>query len=241
MRRVLASAWDAGSRNARPILLASVAVSVLTALVETAAHEFIDRANVPVAVIGDLVLTGVDLLGLVIVSGVLSQVIGQTSHGRRHVSVGQFVRALPWSRLIRADIAVAVLTTAGLLLLIIPGLVALTLLAVVGPVIEIEHRPVLAALRRSTRLVRPHFWAVALLATLPVLVAGELPAALPDQAGLREVLIFLAVRGVAEAAVNAVIGVVLVELAYRLIHLQRGAADPADPAAPGRAAPAAGW
>ena len=56
----------------------------------------------------------------------------------------------------------------GLLLLVIPGLILFNVLALVGPVIEVENRKVMAAIRRSIHLVRGHFWSVALLATLPV-------------------------------------------------------------------------
>ena len=76
----------------------------------------------------------------------------------------------------------------GLVLLIIPGLIALNLLAVVGPVIEIEDRRAWAGLRRSARLVRPHFWKVALIGTLPVLVASGLESALPNPEGLAGIL-----------------------------------------------------
>ena len=51
------------------------------------------------------------------------------------------LRSLPWGSLILADLLVALIVVVGLVALIIPGLIAITLLAVVGPVIEIEHRP----------------------------------------------------------------------------------------------------
>ena len=77
------------------------------------------------------------------------------------------LRSLPWGSLILADLLATLIIVAGLLALIVPGLVAITLLAVVGPVIEIEHRAALGALRRCVHLVRPHFWRVAAFGTLP--------------------------------------------------------------------------
>jgi peptide/nickel transport system permease protein len=65
-------------------------------------------------------------------------------------------------------------------LLVVPGLAVLTLLAVVGPVIEIEHRRVFAALRRSAQLTRHHIASVLLLATVPLLVVAELEAIAPN-------------------------------------------------------------
>ena len=93
------------------------------------------------------------------------------------------LRSLPWGALIRADLLVAAIIVLGVLALVIPGLIAMNLLAVVGPVIEIEERRPWAGLRRSAQLVRPHFWKVALIGTLPVLVASGLESALPDPEG----------------------------------------------------------
>ena len=136
------------------------------------------------------------------------------------------MRTLPWFRLIRADILVAVLVVVGLIALVIPGLVAVNLFAVVGPVIEIENRPVIAALRRSAHLVRLQFWKVALLATLPVILASEIDSISPDHlTSAGAILEVLAIRGLAEAVVEAGIGLMLVELCYRLIALDRRQAD----------------
>ena len=88
-------------------------------------------------------------------------------------------RSLPWRRLLVADLLVALVVVIGLLLLVLPGLAALTLLAVVGPVIEIEHRPVRAAFVRSVELTRRHLGPVVLLATVPLAVVAELEAITP--------------------------------------------------------------
>jgi hypothetical protein len=126
---------------------------------------------------------------------------------------------LPWGRLIVADVLIVGLVIVGLLALVIPGLVVFTLLAVTGPVIEIENRRVRAALRRSAHLVRHHFWPVALLVTLPVIIASEVESLAPEPSGPGEILAALAVRGIAEGVLEAAIGLILVQLCYRLIAL----------------------
>src|SRR4029077_13626157 len=98
-----------------------------------------------------------------------------------------------------------------------------------GPVSEIAHRPVRAALRRSARPVRPHFWSLALLATLPVLVASGIETVVPEPHGVAECLEALAVRGLAEGLIEAAIGLILVELCYRLIALAALRAERSDP------------
>ena len=114
----------------------------------------------------------------------------------------------------------------GLLLLVIPGLVALTLLAVVGPIIEIEHQKVAAAMRRSTRLTRSHPWTVILLATVPLAVAGR---ARGDSRRAAPRWRHRPVPGdprLAEGVAEACIAVILVELCFRLMAAHTAAAAP---------------
>ena len=208
------------------ILAVAFLVSIATALVEIAVNDFVDRTNLPLSILGALTASGVSILGAVFLSGFLCRLVGETELGKEGTSVRQVLRTLPWFRLIRADILVAVLVVVGLIALVIPGLVAVNLFAVVGPVIEIENRPVIAALRRSAHLVRLQFWKVALLATLPVILASEIDSISPDHlTSAGAILEVLAIRGLAEAVVEAGIGLMLVELCYRLIALDRRQAD----------------
>lgn len=226
VRQTVAAAARAGSRHVWRILATAFFVSIATALVEVAVNDLIDRTNVPLAILGALSASGVSILGTVFLSGFLCGLVGETEHGKESTSVRRVLRRLPWFRLVWADILVALLVVTGLIALVIPGLVAINLFAVVGPVIEIENRPVIAALRRSAHLVRQHFWKVALLATLPVMLASEIDSIGPDHpttAGA--ILEVLAIRGLAEAVVEAGIGLMLVELAYRLIALDRFVPD----------------
>ena len=124
---------------------------------------------------------------------------------------------------------VALLVIIGLVALIIPGLIVITIFAVTGPVIEIERRPVVSALRRSAALARQHFWTVALLGTLPLLLSYLLESQVPHPDGPGAILTFIAVRCIGEAIVQAATGLLLVELCYRLrdADLQRAAAPAA--------------
>jgi drug/metabolite transporter superfamily protein YnfA len=91
-------------------------------------------------VLSDLSVTGVNLLGVILLSGFLTQLVGETEHGRPHATLGGILGSLAWGRLIRADLLVWLLVGIGLIALLIPGLIALTLFAVIGPVVETEHR-----------------------------------------------------------------------------------------------------
>jgi hypothetical protein len=159
---------------------------------------------------------------------------GATEHGTtEHEKTGSatdgsrirdVLRSLPWGSLILADLLATLIIVVGLVALIIPGLIAITLLAVVGPVIELEHQPALAGLRRSVHLVRPHFWPVAAFATLPLLLANGIAAFLPDPSGTTDVVTTLVVRSVGEGILESAVGLLLVEVCYRLIAADSAAA-----------------
>jgi hypothetical protein len=199
-----------------------VVVSVLTAAAEVVADVFADQTSLPLSLLTALSASGVVLWGTVFLSGFLSRLVREVEGGSERASVWTVLRTLPWGRLIGADLLVGLLVVVGLVALVIPGLAAIVFFAVVGPVIEIENRPVIAALRRSAHLVRQHFWAVALLVVLPLAVAtGIFDLVAPHPDSLWAVLEILAIRGLAEALVEAAIGLILVELCYRLIALDR--------------------
>ncbi len=218
---IITAAASAGRRSFWRIVAVAIVVSTAAAALETVAHDLVDRTNVPVAIVADLSASSASVLGVVFLSGFLSKLVGEAQDRQGHASISHVLRNLPWRRLICADLMVVLVVVVGLIALILPGLIALNLLAVVGPVIEIEHRRVFGALRRSAHLVRKHFWGVFLLATLPVLVASELPATVPNSANPGRILEFLVIHGVAEGLIEAALGLVLVELGYRLIELDR--------------------
>lgn len=199
-------------------------VSLVTALADIVVKNVIDRTSLPVALAADLSASGVTLLGAVFLSGFLSKLVGAGEAGTDRPSVREILRTLPWGRLIGADLLVSLIVVAGVIALVIPGLVAINLLAVVGPVIEIENRSVIAALRRSAHLVRQHFWTVALLVLVPVTMASDISTFAPEPLSARSVLEILAVRGLGEGLAEAVIGLILVTLCRRLIALDRAPA-----------------
>jgi hypothetical protein len=212
----------------------AILVALATVLAEIVADHVVDPHRPWQAAIAGVITEGIGLLGTVFLSGFLCRLTGRADRGGDPVTIGHVLRTLPWARLVAADLLVVVLTVAGLLALVVPGLIIVTLLTVVGPVIEIEDRSVRRALRRSARLVRPYFWRVALLATVPIIVVSQLESAGPEPTGAPEIAEVLAVRGVVGGLAEAVISLILVQLCYRLIALDTVAA--ASRAAPHRAA-----
>jgi uncharacterized membrane protein YhaH (DUF805 family) len=225
--------WRAVARTARRywwrILVVSIVVSAVSAVAEVVVDHLIDRADVTQAVGGSLGATGASLLGAVFLSGFLGRLVGAAEHGeagpdQRNVRISAVLASLPWGSLILADLLVTAVILAGLVLLLIPGLIALNLLSITGPVIEIEHRRPVAGIRRSAHLVRQRFWRVALIATVPLIVISGLESVLPDPAGTDNIAAALILRSVGEGVLEALLGLLLVEVCYRLIAAERGSA-----------------
>jgi hypothetical protein len=238
-------------RHAWRILVVSIVVSAVTVGVEAATDHLLDRADVTTALVGALSASTVSLLGAVFLSGFLCRLVSTSEHGAgehrasEHGAGGHgktgpgadgsrirdVLRSLPWGSLIAADLLAVLIVLIGLVALIIPGLIAITLLSVAGPVIELERQHAVAGLRRSAHLVRPHFWRVAALATLPLLVANGVVGILPDPSGPTDVVTTVIVRSIGEGIVESAVGLLLVELCYRLIAADHAAADAAAEAA----------
>jgi len=233
-RSIAAAVLRTGRRHAAKILVVAITVSLVIIAVEIAVDHLLSHAGLAAALSGALGSSVISLFGAVFLAGFLSRMVS-AEHGTGEARLGDVLRTLPWGALIAADLLVALIVVLGLVLLIIPGLIAINLLVVVGPVIEIEDRRAWAGLRRSAHLVRPYFWKVALLGTLPVVAASGLEAALPDPEGRSGIVTALIARSVVEGVLEALVGLLLVELCYRLIAAERARANPPPRLVPGRA------
>lgn len=214
---ILAAAARAGYRDWWRILVVAIPVSLLSAGAEMLVDHFVDPADSVLSLGSSLSATGISLVGTVLLSGFVGRLISAAERGKAAMTLPQVARSLPWRRLIAADLLVSLVVLVGLVLLVIPGLVMLTLFAVAGPIIEIEHRKVFAAMRRSARLTRAHPWTTLLVATVPLVLTGELEALAPEPHHAAEIAEFLILRGVAEGIVEACIALILVELCFALL------------------------
>jgi hypothetical protein len=219
---IVAAAARAGHRYWRQLLAIAIPVSLAGSGLEILIDHYVDPSDALLSFTATLGSTGISLLGTVLLSGFVCRLVGAAEHGLQPLKFLQVVRSLQWGQLIAADVLVVLAVVAGFVLLIVPGLAVLTLLAVVGPVIEIEHRRVLAAMRRSVQLTRSHIWPVLLLATAPLAAVAELEAIAPEPDTAREIAVFLIVRGLAEGIAEACLALLLSELCFQLIDAHRG-------------------
>lgn len=202
------------------MLAVAIPVSLVSAALEIVIDHYVDPSDALLSAGATLGSTGITMAGTVLLSGFACGLVGAARQGRDPLRFTQLARSLPWWRLIFADLVVTVAVVCGLVLFVLPGLAALTLLAAVGPVIEIEHRGVVAALHRSVALVRRHVWATLLLATVPLVVVAELEAIAPDPRHVGDIAGFLLVRGLAAGMAEACVAVLLVELSFQLIETE---------------------
>jgi hypothetical protein len=122
-------------------------------------HSFADVGKlltVPLAV-------AINLGGEAFYSGVVAGIALSWREGVRRPPVKTIARRIPYLTLIGIDLVVALGTTIGLVLLVIPGLVFVTYTFVASALVETRGLGVRAALRESFELVRGNFWRVALV------------------------------------------------------------------------------
>lgn len=106
-------------------------------------------------------------------TGMVVNLVDDVRDGRLDQSVGQlFGRVTPvLAPLILASILAAIGIGIGLILLIVPGLILMTLWAVVAPVILVERTGVFAAFSRSMALVKGSAWQVFAVIVIFFLIA----------------------------------------------------------------------
>jgi len=128
---------------------------------------------IPVAILNGILLTsGGVLVGLAVTAigliatywyqGMVVQAVVDILDGRRDHTVGSlFSSATPFiGTLIGAGLLATLIIIIGFILIIVPGLIALTFLAVVAPAVVIDRARVTDALRRSRQLVTDNAWRV---------------------------------------------------------------------------------
>lgn len=122
-----------------------------------------------IGAVAAITMTG--LLGEVFYSGAVAVSLTHPAH-EKPPSIGEVARRLDYKRLILVDIAYVALVIVGLVAFFIPGILVFVWFGLAGPVVELEGRPVLAALRRSASLVRHNFWLV-FFVLAPVELLGD--------------------------------------------------------------------
>jgi hypothetical protein len=165
-----------------------------------------------------LVASIISLVAHVLYTGYVVKVVQDVRDGHRDDTVGDLLSAAaPYiGTLILNGILYGIAVAIGLFLVIVPGLILITIWAVVAPAIVVENRGVIEAFGRSRDLVRGNGWNVfgviliAFLIVLAVYVVATLIGAAIGNAGL--VILAVVASIVAEPLVALVSSVLFFDL-----------------------------
>jgi hypothetical protein len=179
-----------------------------------------------VLAVGAVTMTG--LLGEIFFSGAIAISLTHP-HGERPPKLHEIVGRIKYGRLIVVDIAFVSIVAAGLLLAVVPGVLAFIFLGLAGPIVEIEERSAGGALRRSFELVRGSFWFVFwVLAPIEVLgdaIGGGVAGFIHHELGDTFIATWLA-ESVSNAVLSPIFAVAAVLLTVELIAAKEGEAPP---------------
>jgi hypothetical protein len=194
-------------------------VDLLEKVVEDLTNEFgseLSMTGVAVTV-ASVCVVGISLIAEILYAGVLDYTVGATLDGAGPPSVRSIFLRLPYGRLLGAELLAAVIIIVGFLLAVVPGLVALTLFSITGPVVILEGRGPIAAIRRSVELLVPRWRLAALAVTLPLVGASVLQSVVAALLGgwLPTTLV---VNIVFDVTVFAFAGLMIAVLGHRLVN-----------------------
>ncbi len=123
------------------------------------------------AVLAVLLLVMTGLLGEIFYTGAVAIALTHPHDGEQP-SLREVAGSVRYGTLIAVDLIFGVLVAVGFIAFFVPGLLLFVYLGLAAPIAEIEHRGVRAALSRSVRLVRGHFWLV-LAVLIPIEIVSD--------------------------------------------------------------------
>jgi hypothetical protein len=162
-----------------------------------------------------LLASVVGLIANALYTGFVVELVADVrADGRRDFTAGQLFSSARHAiaPLIGAGILAGIGITIGFILLIVPGLILLTIWAVISPVIVVERRGVIEAFGRSHELVRGQAWQVfgaILVAFVITAVAAAIAAAIGVGIGLGGLIVVLIVVGILTAPISALVASIL--------------------------------
>lgn len=127
-----------------------------------------------------LVLAATGLVGEIFYTGAVAILLTHP-HDGKPPSLREIAGMIKYRPLIAIDLLYGFGVAIGLVVFFFPGILVFVWLGLAAPVVEIEHRGIRAAFRRSIELVRHKFWIVALV-LIPIEIAGDALTSLASEA-----------------------------------------------------------
>ncbi len=156
----------------------------------------------------------VGVIATILFTGMVVELVADVQDGKRDTSARRLLGAVTpvfW-QLVAVAIVAAVGVAIGLVLLVIPGLILMTIWFVAAPVVVLERPGVFAALRRSQELVAGNGWqvfGVIFLLVIMVVMVGSVIELGAESAGAAAGLVAWVVVGILAAPFSALAAAVL--------------------------------
>jgi hypothetical protein len=205
--RTISETFRIYGENAGVLLATAAAVFVIAGLIQGLLAA---AGGVFLALLGSIIV----LVGVTLYTGFVTKLVEDVRDGRRDFTVGELLSSAAGvlGALIANSILRAIGIGIGLILLIVPGLILLTIWAVTAPAIVIERRGAIESFGRSWELVKGEGWSVfgvivvAFVITFAIsFVAGILGAALGDAGQI----VFSIIGNIIGAPISALVAAVL--------------------------------
>jgi hypothetical protein len=205
--RVIGEAFETYRSHAAPLLGGAVLVIGIAGIVE-------GLLSVSGSIILGILGAFVGLAAGFLYTGYVVKLVQDIRDGRRDFSVGELIsHAAPYlGTLILAGILAGIAIAIGFVLIIVPGLILLTIWAVISPSIVVEDKGVLEAFGRSRELVRGHGWQVfgaIVLTFLIIVVVGIVASLIGSAIGDAGLVILRTIGNVITAPIWALVASIL--------------------------------
>ncbi len=179
----------------------------------------------------ELVALILSIVATTLFTGMVVELVADVQDGRRDATaIGLLRAAMPViGSLILVGVVEGVAIVIGLILLVVPGLILLTVWSVAAPVIVLERPAGLGALRRSRELVSGYGWpvfGVILVLGLLIIVLGAAIDSAGDSAGTGVGIVVTVTVGVLSAPISALAAAVLY---FELLGRAGGRVSPSSP------------
>lgn len=233
--RVLREAWGMFRQHYWRVALVALVIFVPPPLLATALRGFRESAEADPGltrglgfIIGLLAVTLIRLAGPVVYAGYLDEAVGHEYFKGHRLHLRTVLTTLPWGRLIVADIVLIAGTTIGLALFVVPGLIWLTLFALVGPVLVQERHGLVDGFARTLELSRRAWKHILLLVVVLIIVEHAAHEWVHHALHHSDFWIEVTASWLVSAVVGGFVGLVEVALATELMSrdpLREPAAD----------------
>lgn len=165
-------------------------------------------------------------VGLTFYGGLLERLVGAVECDLPAPPVWLVLRTLPYGRLIAVDLVVWLLDSAASILFILPALAVTTLCALVGPLVTMRDMSVKEAFVTSVRLVRPRFFLVLCMITIPLGIEHEIVTAVALYVHHENVFLVLSSHILMGLVFGVSLGLIDMSLAERLVNGAQGPGKP---------------